>query len=74
MRTKLGGEFILCGDACYLKESLEKLRAPGVIADRDAALAILRRFAEMQARGSRIMFGHDPDFWTSVPQAPQRLG
>lgn len=74
IRTELGGEFVLCGDACYLKESLEKLHAPGVIADRDAALNILRRFAEMQARGSRIMFGHDPEFWTSVPQAPQRLG
>jgi glyoxylase-like metal-dependent hydrolase (beta-lactamase superfamily II) len=72
--TEHGGEFILCGDACYLKESLEKLRAPGVIVDKEAALAVFHRLREMQARGARIMFGHDPDFWKTVPQAPVRLG
>ena len=69
-----GGEFVLCGDACYLRESLERLHLPGVVADREAALAVLKRFGEMQGRGARIMFGHDPEFWKSVPQAPQRLG
>ena len=68
------GEFVLCGDACYLRQSLERLHAPGVVADREAALAVLRRFREMQARGARIMFGHDPEFWKTVPQGPQRLG
>jgi N-acyl homoserine lactone hydrolase len=74
VRTEMGGEFVLCGDACYLKESLENLHAPGVIADKAAALAVFHRFREMQARGSRIMYGHDPDFWKTVPQAPVRLG
>ena len=74
VRTELGGEFVLCGDACYLRESLEKLRLPGIIADKEAALAVFRRLREMQARGSTIMFGHDPDFWTTIPQAPVRLG
>jgi len=74
VRTEAGGEFVLCGDACYLKESLETLRTPGVIADKDAALAVFHRLREMQSRGARIMFGHDPDFWKSVPQAPIRLG
>lgn len=74
VRTETGGEFVLCGDACYLKESLETMRTPGVIADKEAALAVFRRFAEMQVRGARIMFGHDPDFWKDIPQAPVRLG
>lgn len=74
VQTETGGEFVLCGDACYLKESLERMHAPGVIADRDAALAVFQRFREMQARGATIMFGHDPEFWKSVPQAPLRLG
>jgi N-acyl homoserine lactone hydrolase len=74
VRTEQGGEFVLCGDACYLKESLEKMHAPGVIADKDAALDVFRRFREMQARGAKIMFGHDPEFWKTVPQAPIRLG
>jgi len=71
--TEAGGEFILCGDACYLKQSLETLHTPGVIADKEAALAVFHRFREMRARGSRIMFGHDPEFWKAVPQAPPRL-
>jgi N-acyl homoserine lactone hydrolase len=74
VQSERGGEFILCGDACYLKESLETLHAPGVIADKQAAIAVFKRFREMQARGSKIMFGHDPEFWKSVPQAPVRLG
>jgi N-acyl homoserine lactone hydrolase len=69
-----GGEFILCGDACYLKETLDTLRTPGAIADTEAFLAVLHRFREMQARGSRLIFGHDPDFWKTIPQAPLRLG
>ena len=74
VRTERGGEFVLCGDACYLKESLDALHAPGVIADRDAAVAVFHRFRDMQARGARIMYGHDPEFWKSIPQAPVRLG
>ena len=38
VRTEFGGEFVLCGDACYLKHSLDHLALPGVIADRDAVL------------------------------------
>jgi len=74
VRTETGGEFVLCGDACYLKESLDNMHAPGVIADRDAALAVFQRFRDMQARGANIMYGHDPDFWKTIPQAPVRLG
>jgi glyoxylase-like metal-dependent hydrolase (beta-lactamase superfamily II) len=67
------GEFVLCGDACYLRASLERLALPGVVFDREAALAALRRFAAMEAAGARVMVGHDPEFWASVPQAPARL-
>ena len=70
VRTDEGGEFVLCGDACYLKDSLEQMRAPGVIADRTAALAVFERFREMQARGATVMYGHDPEFWKTIPQAP----
>jgi glyoxylase-like metal-dependent hydrolase (beta-lactamase superfamily II) len=74
VRTETGGEFILCGDACYLKESLENLHTPGVVADPEQVLAVFQRFREMQDRGARIMYGHDPEFWKTVPQAPVRLG
>jgi N-acyl homoserine lactone hydrolase len=68
------GEFLLCGDACYLRRSLATLHLPGVRADREATLSVLERFRAMQERGARIMFGHDPEFWKTVPQAPRRLG
>lgn len=74
VRTERGGEYVLCGDACYLKESLEKLHLPGVIADADAARRTLQRFGALQQAGARIVFGHDPEFWATVPQAPTRLG
>lgn len=69
-----GGEVILCGDACYLRRTLEHFEMPGIVADREAARAVLERLREMQAAGARIMFGHDPEFWQTVPQAPARLG
>jgi len=50
------------------------MHAPGVIADKEATLAVFKRFREMQGRGSRIMYGHDPEFWKTIPQAPVRLG
>jgi glyoxylase-like metal-dependent hydrolase (beta-lactamase superfamily II) len=68
------GEFVLCGDACYLRKSLEDLHAPGVVADREAALSVLRGLRSLQAAGARIMYGHDPEFWKTVAQGPERLG
>lgn len=68
------GEFVLCGDACYLRESLENMTLPGIIADPEAAATVLTGFRDMQRRGATIMYGHDLEFWQSVPQAPVRLG
>ena len=65
---------MLCGDACYLQRTLDELHLPGVLADREAALAALQRFRALQAAGARILYGHDPEFWKSVPQGPERLG
>jgi hypothetical protein len=72
--TEAGGEFILCSDACYLKNSLEQMHTPGAATDREDALAVFNRLREMQSRGVQIMYGHDPDFWKTVPQAPIQLG
>lgn len=74
VRTELGGEFILCADACYLRENLERMMLPGVVADPEAALSVFHRLAEMRSRGSTLLFGHDPETWGKVPQAPLRLG
>jgi len=70
-----GGDAVLAADCCYLKRSLDELRtSPG---DADAAQArdTLRRLAGMRARGARIFYGHDGEFWKSLPQGrPILLG
>ncbi len=75
LRVQLdGGEVVLTGDACYLRRSLETLRLPpGAAHDRDSMQEALKRLRGLQARGARIFYGHDPDFWRGVPQAPARI-
>jgi len=72
VRTE-AGEFVLCADACYLRHSLDHDHLPGILHDREAALRAFALFRELEAAGARILFGHDPEFWKSVPQAPLRL-
>lgn len=69
------GPLVLCGDACYLRQSLEEMRLPEAIAVNDevAMRASLEKLAALQAAGARLMFGHDPEFWGDIPQAPARL-
>jgi hypothetical protein len=41
--------------------------------DRQAMLASLDRLEALEWSGARIFFGHDPEFWRSVPQAPASI-
>ncbi|MGE3772477.1 MAG: N-acyl homoserine lactonase family protein [Gammaproteobacteria bacterium] len=66
------GEVVLCGDACYLRRTLDEMRLPRIVSDRDAMMQSLQKLKELQRRGARIMYGHDPEFWRTVPQAPAR--
>lgn len=67
------GEFVLCGDACYLRHALDQDHLPGVLFDRELALQAFALFRRLEAAGAHILFGHDPEFWKTVPQAPARL-
>jgi glyoxylase-like metal-dependent hydrolase (beta-lactamase superfamily II) len=71
LRVRLGGrDVVLTGDSCYLRQTLENLHLPPLCHDREASLASLRLLRELQSRGARLVFGHDPEAWASVPQAP----
>lgn len=72
LRVRLDrGEVVLAGDACYLREMLESLRLPpGAAWDRVAMRESLLRLRALEARGARVFFGHDPVFWSTLPQAP----
>ena len=75
LRLRLqGGDVVLAGDACYLRQTLEELKLPQGAHDPAAMLASLRRLRELEARGARIFYGHDPEFWENVPQAPAPVG
>ena len=64
------GEVILAADACYFRQTLEELNIPPIAHDPDQMRRSLEKLRALQARGARIFYGHDPEFWKSVPQAP----
>jgi N-acyl homoserine lactone hydrolase len=71
LRVRLdAGEVVLTSDACYLRQTLEALHLPAIVHDRDAMLASLRRLRVLRDAGARLVYGHDPAFWATVPQAP----
>ncbi len=65
-----GGEVGLAADACYFCQTLRERRLPPAMYDRAAMLASLDRLEALERGGARIFFGHDPEFWRTVPQAP----
>ena len=61
------GDVILTGDACYLRRTLEELHLPSVADDPEAMRAALLRLRALRDAGARIIFGHDPEAWATVP-------
>jgi len=68
------GPVILTGDACYLRRTLEDLHLPSVLFDRERMRMSLLRLRTLRDAGARIFYGHDPEFWSTVPQAPEPAG
>jgi glyoxylase-like metal-dependent hydrolase (beta-lactamase superfamily II) len=67
------GEVVLAADACYFCQTLRERRLPRSMYDREAMLASLDRLEALEQSGALIFFGHDPEFWRTVPQAPVPL-
>jgi N-acyl homoserine lactone hydrolase len=71
LRLRLdSGEVVLAADACYFCRTLRERRLPQYVHDREAMLASLDRLGALEGQGARIFFGHDPEFWGRVAQAP----
>jgi len=66
-------EIVLSADACYLRRTLDELRLPSVVRDRAAMLDSLGRLRALRDRGARVFYGHDPEFWQALPQAPAEV-
>lgn len=67
------GDVVLAADACYLRRNLEEMRLPPIVFDEEAMRASLQRLRQLRDAGARLVFGHDPDDWATVPQAPAPL-
>lgn len=67
------GDIVLAADSCYFCRTLRERRLPQNVDDRAAMLASLDRLARLEQDGARIFFGHDPEFWKGVPQAPAQI-
>jgi N-acyl homoserine lactone hydrolase len=68
-----GGDIVLAADSCYFCRTLRERRLPRFAHDHQQMHATLDRLAALEAGGARIFFGHDPEFWATVPQAPAAL-
>ena len=67
------GAIVLAADACYFRKTLEDLHLPNIVYDKEKMLESLKTLRRLQTTGTRIFFGHDPEFWQTVPQAPLDL-
>jgi glyoxylase-like metal-dependent hydrolase (beta-lactamase superfamily II) len=71
LRVRLpGGEVVLAADACYLRRTLEEGILPPIVHDEAEARRSLDRLRALQRAGARIFYGHDPEFWATLPQSP----
>ncbi len=70
LRLESGREIVLTADACYLRRTLEEMHLPRILHDADAMRASLRMLRSLRESGIDIFYGHDPEFWETVPQAP----
>jgi len=74
IRVRLeNGEFVMTGDACYLRRTLDELHLPTAAFDREAMLEAIKRLRAMRDKGIVIITGHDPEMWETIVQAPAPL-
>ena len=65
------GTVVLTGAACYLRRTLDEMHLPSVVSDAAAMRRSLEHLRALRAAGARMIYGHDPDAWATVPQAPE---
>ncbi|GAA4042679.1 N-acyl homoserine lactonase family protein [Parerythrobacter jejuensis] len=65
------GEAVLAGDCCNFRRSLDEMKMPENVYNADHYRGSLESLSSLRRAGARIFYGHDPDFWSTVPQATE---
>jgi glyoxylase-like metal-dependent hydrolase (beta-lactamase superfamily II) len=74
LRVQLdSGPVVLTADACYLRRTIDELHLPAVVDDPAAMRRSLQHLRALRDAGARIIYGHDPEAWAAVPQAPAAM-
>lgn len=68
-----GGETVLAGDCCYFHRTLTDMKLPGFGYDAEEQRRSIRRLKAMEDRGARVIAGHDPEQWATLPHAPHPM-
>lgn len=75
LRVRLdGGELVLCADACYFVDWMDSEETPPYGFDKQQELESLRKLRALRDGGAQVIYGHDPEQWGTLPQAPAPLG
>jgi N-acyl homoserine lactone hydrolase len=64
---------VLSGDACYLRENVERCMVSRLSYNVGQARDALKQLAELQREGAELLIGHDAEQWTTLPRAPQAI-
>jgi N-acyl homoserine lactone hydrolase len=67
------GDVVLAADSCYFCRTLRERLLPTAVYDREQMLQSLDKLARLEDAGARLFFGHDPELWKTVPQAPRPI-
>jgi glyoxylase-like metal-dependent hydrolase (beta-lactamase superfamily II) len=66
-------EVVLCADAAYTYDTLERRLLSGNIWDAARTLASLERLRNLAASGATVLPGHEPSLWARLGQPPVRF-
>ncbi len=68
VRTETG-VYVVCGDCCYLRRSLENEHLPAFCYNSERQLESIRRLVrEKDKEGATLLFGHDPEQFRRIAE------
>jgi glyoxylase-like metal-dependent hydrolase (beta-lactamase superfamily II) len=68
-----GADLVICADACYFADWMDSEETPPYGFDKGQEVDSLRRLRALRDGGARMLYGHDPEQWATVPQAPETV-